>query len=73
MEKIKWDKKRDCFIIDRETLADLSDWAGNIYRNHSKSYDDEDIINLKELLDNVNSELQKYIKSEAKHHKIKVI
>lgn len=72
MRTIKWNKKNDCFTVDRETMADLVDWAGNIYRNHSGSYNDEDVLFLKEMLDEVNKELMKYLKNVDKHHKIKL-
>lgn len=64
METIKWIKKRDLFVLDRESLSDITDWARNIIRNHSELYDPEDIQKLLELLIKIEKCLLQYTKKE---------
>ena len=74
MERIKWIRASDSFVISRELLADICDWANNVYRNHYNSYDEEDLLELKEELDDINSVLLKYMNfGDVKYKKLKVL
>ena len=73
MNKIRWIKTSDSFVISRDLLADITDWAENIYRNHFNNYDKEDILTLKENLDEIQSVLLKHLKGEVKHKKLKIM
>jgi len=71
--EIRWIKASDSFVIGRDELADIVDWAENIYLHHSSSYSEEDMFILKDKLDMVNKALLSYINVERKHHKIKTV
>jgi len=72
--EIKWIKSTDSFVISRDELADLTDWAENIYRNHSRNYDNEDIESLRELLNKINKAMLKYIKdTKVKPKRLKIV
>jgi ribulose bisphosphate carboxylase small subunit len=62
MVTIAWLKKKDLFILDRNTLADISDWAMNIVNYHKEDYDTEDIKQLNILLDKIYKCLCEYMK-----------
>jgi len=63
---VKWIKQGDYFKVDRDTLANISDWAENIYRYHFSNYENKDIAELKETLDKINKELILYLKDNKK-------